>query len=112
MESKAVYELEHHLTESMEALLINAVQKHPILYEKSDSYIKLPGHNEQCAAAWEKISDELNLEIESCKTLWLCTKQKFIKYRKKMENGDMVLKEWPIYDTLKGWLDKHIKRRR
>lgn len=104
-------ELDSNLAEGMESFLIEAVRQHPIIYKHSDK----PRTKEsvrKLSETWNEISDELNVEVESCKTLWSCIKQKFIKYRKRKQHGVAVHREWLAYEGLLEWLDEHIKRRR
>lgn len=115
MASKTEYEIDSQIAEGMEGLLAESIRKHPVLYVKptTNSRFKTTHtERESESDAWNQISDELNLEVESCKSLWSCVKQKFIKYRKKLDNGEAFVKEWAIYDSLQDWLDEHIKKRR
>lgn len=93
-------------------MLADAIRKHPVLYAKPSNVRFKSVRPEKEPDAWNQISDELNLEVDSCKSLWSCIKQKFIKYRKKLDNGETFTKEWPTYESLHGWLDEHIKKRR
>ncbi len=113
MASKSEFEIDSQIAEGMEGLLADAIRKHPVLYAKPSSNIRSKSvRPEKESDAWNQISDELNLEVESCKSLWSCIKQKFIKYRKKLDNGETFTKEWTIYESLHEWLDEHIKKRR
>lgn len=112
MASKTEYEIDSQIAEGMEGLLADAIRKHPVLYAKPSNMKLKTERPEKESDAWNQISDELNLEVESCKSLWSCIKQKFIKYRKKLDNGEMFTKEWPIYESLLEWLGEHIKKRR
>ncbi|KAJ6640602.1 hypothetical protein Bhyg_05533 [Pseudolycoriella hygida] len=112
MSSKTEYEIDSQIAEGMEGLLADAIRKHPVLYAKQSNVRYKLMRPEKEVDAWNEISDELNLEVESCKSLWSCIKQKFIKYRKKLDNGDTFNKEWAIYENLHTWLDEHIKKRR
>ncbi|XP_037045208.1 uncharacterized protein LOC119080754 [Bradysia coprophila] len=112
MASKTEYEIDSQIAEGMEGLLSEAVRKHPVLYAKPSNIRFKSMRSEKEPDAWNQISDELNLEVESCKSLWSCIKQKFIKYRKKLDNGETFTKEWPTYENLHEWLDEHIKKRR
>lgn len=96
----------------MELFLIERVRQHPIIYSKDDKYRSHILYNQKLAEAWNEISDDLNVEVESCKALWVCIKQKFIKHRKKKEHGQAITKDWPAYQGLLEWLDEHVKKRR
>lgn len=112
MASKTEYEIDSQIAEGMEGLLANAIRKHPVLYAKGNHIRNKSMRPEKESDAWNQISDDLSLEVESCKSLWSCIKQKFIKYRKKLDNGETFTKEWTIYENLTEWLDEHIKKRR
>lgn len=99
------------LAEGMESALAEAVCKFPILYDKTHKCRFPSMYPEQHEQAWQRISDELNLEVSSCKSLWSCMKQKFIKHRKRLDKGEPV-SAWPTYDELVRWLDRHVKKRR
>lgn len=105
-------EIDNHIAEGLELNLADAIRKYPIIYDRTHKYSNPITNAIRHKATWEQISDEVNLEVESCKTLWTCIKQKFIKYRKRINSGEIVTKEWALYDTLYHWLDGHIKRRR
>lgn len=105
-------EIDNHIAEGLELVLADAIRKHPIIYDRSHKFSNTATNAIRHQATWERISDEVNLEVESCKQLWFCIKQKFIKYRKRINSGEQVAKEWALYDTLSNWLDEHIKRRR
>lgn len=105
-------EIESNVAEGMESFLIECVRRHPIIYSKDDKYRSHILYSQKLDEAWNEISDELNVEVESCKTLWTCIKQKFIKYRKHKEYGRLVNKDWPAYHGLVEWLDEHVKKRR
>lgn len=111
MSDKTDYEIDSIMAEGMESVLADAVRKHPILYDKTHKHRFQSVFPEKHEYAWNKISEELNLEIESCKSLWSCIKQKFIKHRKRLDKGEPV-SMWPTYDELQKWLDKHVKKRR
>lgn len=101
------------LADQVECMLADKVRQHPLLYDKnltlrSGSSHSHPHHQ----LVWSKISNQLNLDIESCVSLWACIKQRYIKNRKRLSNGDTLTKHWPLYDTLSTWLDQHIKTRR
>lgn len=112
MASKTEYEIDSQIAEGMEGLLADAIRKHPVLYAKPSNVRFKSARPGKESDAWNQISDELNLEVDSCKSLWSCIKQKFIKYRKKLDNGETFTKEWLIYESLHDWLDEHIKKRR
>lgn len=99
------------IAEGMESALAEAVRKFPVLYNKTHKHRFQSVYPEQHAEAWSKISDELNLEIESCKSLWSCMKQKFIKHRKKLDKCETVA-AWQTYSELEKWLNQHVKKRR
>lgn len=111
MVDRSEYVIDHAIAEGMEALLAEVIRKYPILYDKTSKPKNGSTFQERHDAAWHKISDELNLELQSCKSLWSCMKQKFIKHRKRLDNGEPV-PVWPTYDMLHKWLDKHVKKRR
>lgn len=97
------------LAEGIEHSLVEAIQKYPVLYDRNDANnLNFEKHQ----TAWNSISDELHLDVENCKTFWKCIKQKFIKYRKRFENGEGNMKVWSTYYMLLPWLDGHIKKRR
>lgn len=100
------------ITEGLECLLADAVRTYPILYDKSHKFHLQSAFPERHLEVWNRISDDLNLEVDSCRTLWSCIKQKFIKYRKRLDNNVSHPKEWKFYDTLRMWLDSHIKKRK
>lgn len=104
-------ELDANLAEGMESFLIEAVRQRPFIYKQSDKP-RTKASVEKLNQTWDEISDELNVEVESCKTLWTCIKQKFIKYRKRKQHGESMHREWPAYEGLLEWLDEHIKKRR
>lgn len=99
------------MAEGMESALAEAVRKFPIIYDKTHKSRFPSMYPDQHEKAWNRISEELNLEVSSCKTLWSCMKQKFIKHRKKLDKGETV-SAWSTYDELLMWLDKHVKKRR
>lgn len=109
---KAELEMDNQAAEGLETLLAQAIRKYPILYEKNHKYHFASSYPDKHRDIWNRISDELNLEVESCQSLWSCIKQKFIKYRKRLDNGDTLNKEWATYEHLKHWLNDHIKKRR
>lgn len=111
MSQKSDNDLEGNLTESMDSALAAAVAKFPILYDGAHRHRSAIQYPEQHERAWNKVSDELNLEVDSCQLLWSCMKQKFVKYRKKLDKGESV-SVWPIYEELTKWLDQHVKKRR
>lgn len=110
MVDRSEYVIDHAIAEGMEGLMADTVRKYPIIYEKVSKLKSGSNYDERCDAAWSKISDELNLELESCKSLWSGMKQKFIKHRKKLDNGEVV-PNWPTYHLLH-WLDRHVKKRK
>lgn len=108
---RSEYAIDQAIAEGMETLMADVIQKYPIIYDKSckpKNGIPFP---ENVDAAWNKISDELNLELDSCKSLWCGIKQKFIKHRKRLDNGEPV-SAWPTYHKLYKWLDRHVKKRK
>lgn len=105
------YMIDSALAEGMESVLADVIRKYPILYDKAHKYRFQSLFPEKHDQAWNKISDELNLEMDSCKSLWSCIKQKFIKHRKRLDKGEPVT-AWSTYDNLVKWLDCHVKRRR
>lgn len=111
MSDKMDYEVDNAIAEGMDSALAEAVRKFPILYDKTHKHRFQSVYPEQHEQAWSKISDELSLEVESCKSLWSCMKQKFIKHRKRLDKGEAV-SSWPAYDELEKWLNQHVKKRR
>lgn len=111
MVDRSEYAIDHAIAEGMETLLADAIRKYPIIYDKSSKVKNGASFQDKCDAAWNKISDEINLELDSCKSLWSCMKQKFIKHRKRLDNGEPV-SSWPTYNVLHKWLDKHVKKRK
>lgn len=111
MVDRSEYIIDQGIAEGMEALLADVIRKYPILYDKNSKLKHGAAYNGRCDTAWNKISDELNLEVESCKSLWSCMKQKFIKHRKRLDN-DQPVSSWPTYDVLHKWLNEHVKKRR
>lgn len=111
MTEKAVYDDDSSLAEGIELSLAEAVSKFPILYDKTHKCRFPSMYPDKHDQVWNKISDEVNLEVPSCKSLWSCMKQKFIKRRKKLDKGEVVA-AWPPYDELSKWLDQHVKKRR
>lgn len=109
MVDRTEYEIDHVIAEGMESLLADVIRKYPVLYDKTYRYTA--SFQEKSEIAWNKISDELNLELNSCKSLWSCMKQKFIKHRKRLDNGDTT-SPWPTYNKLHQWLDRHVKKRK
>lgn len=103
--------IDHAIAEGMETALADIIRKYPVLYDKSSKSKNGSTFTDKCDTAWNKISDELNLELDSCKSLWSCMKQKFIKHRKRLDNGDSV-SAWPTYNILYKWLNPHVKRRK
>lgn len=99
------------IAEGMETLLADVIKKYPVLYDKLMKQQCGPTYQRKCDDAWNKISDEISLELDSCKSLWSCMKQKFIKHRKRLDNGDQVA-AWPTYAVLHIWLDAHVKKRK
>lgn len=99
------------IAEGMETLLADVIKKYPILYDKLMKQQCGPSYQQKCDDAWNKISDEISLELDSCKSLWSCMKQKFIKHRKRLDNGEQV-PAWPTYTVLHKWLDAHVKKRK
>lgn len=108
---RSEYAIDHAIAEGMEMLMADVIRKYPIIYDKSCKPKNGVTFQENCDAAWNKISDELNLELDSCKSLWCGMKQKFIKHRKRLDNGEPV-SAWPTYHKLYKWLDKHVKKRK
>lgn len=108
---RSEYAIDHAIAEGMEMLMADVIRKYPIIYDKSCKPKNGATFQENCDAAWNKISDELNLELDSCKSLWCGMKQKFIKHRKRLDNGEPV-SAWPTYHKLYKWLDKHVKKRK
>lgn len=98
--------------DNLERLLIQVVRRHPILYNRSHKLQNSALHPIAHQDAWGRIAAELRLDVASCKTLWSCIKQKFIKYRKRISLGEEVSKEWPPYEAMRVWLDEHIQKRR
>lgn len=111
MVDRTEYEIDHVIAEGMESLLADIIQKYPVLYDKDMKHRYGVSFQSKSDTAWNKISDELNLELESCKSLWSCMKQKFIKHRKRLDNGEPV-NPWPTYNKLHQWLDRHVKKRK
>lgn len=111
MVDRSEYAIDNAIAEGMETLLADVVRKYPILYEKCSKQKNGASYQDKCDVAWNKISDELNLELDSCKSLWSCMKQKFIKHRKRLDNGEPVT-SWPTYNVLHKWLDRHVKKRK
>lgn len=111
MVDRTEYEIDHAIAEGMESLLADVIRKYPILYDKDAKHRNGSTFQEKSEKAWSKISDELNLELDSCKSLWSCMKQKFIKHRKRLDNGETV-SSWPTYNKLHQWLDRHVKKRK
>lgn len=105
------YAIDHAIAEGMETLMADIIRKYPIIYDKSCKPKNGVSFQDNQDAAWDKISDELNLELDSCKSLWSGMKQKFIKHRKRLDNGEPV-SAWPTYHKLYKWLDKHVKKRK
>lgn len=105
------YAIDHAIAEGMETLMADVIQKYPIIYDKSCKPKNGISYQENQEAAWNRISDELNLELDSCKSLWCGMKQKFIKHRKRLDNGEPV-STWPTYQKLYKWLDRHVKKRK
>lgn len=105
------YPIDHTIAEGMETLLAKIIEKFPILYDKEHKHRFQSAYPKEHETAWTKISNELNLDVESCKSLWSCMKQKFIKYRKRLDKQEPV-SAWPVYDLLHKWLDRHVKKRR
>lgn len=108
---RSEYAIDHAIAEGMETLMADVIRKYPIIYDKSCKPKNGATFQENCDSAWNKISDELNLELDSCKSLWCGMKQKFIKHRKRLDNGEPV-SAWPTYHKLYKWLDKHVKKRK
>lgn len=111
MVDRSEYIIDHAIAEGMEVLLAEVIRKYPIIYDRGGKQKNGPSFQDKFDAAWNKISDELNLELDSCKSLWSCMKQKFIKHRKRLDNGEPVT-AWPTYSVLHKWLDKHVKKRK
>lgn len=108
---RSEYEIDHVIAESMESLLADVIQKYPILYDKDAKHRIGGAFREKSDEAWNEISDELNLELDSCKSLWSCMKQKFIKHRKRIDNGEAIA-PWPTFNKLYKWLNRHVKKRK
>lgn len=111
MVDRSEYVIDNAIAEGMEILMADVIHKYPIIYDKASKLKIGSNFREKYDAVWDKISDELNLELESCKSLWSCMKQKFIKHRKKLDNGESV-SAWPTYSVLHKWLDRHVKKRK
>lgn len=111
MVDRSEYVIDHAIAEGMECLLADVIRKYPVIYDRGSKQKNGASFQDKYDAAWNKISDELNLELESCKSLWSCMKQKFIKHRKRLDNGEPV-SAWPTYNILHKWLDKHVKKRK
>lgn len=111
MVDRTEYEIDHVIAEGMESHLADIIQKYPVLYDKEMKNRYGASFRNKSDLAWNKISDELNLELESCKSLWSCMKQKFIKHRKRLDNGEPV-NSWPTFNKLHQWLDSHVKKRK
>lgn len=111
MVDRSEYIIDTAIAEGMEVLLAEEIRKYPVLYDKNAKQKCGLSFQQQCNSAWNKISDELNLELDSCKSLWSCMKQKFIKHRKRLDNGEQV-PLWPTYNALHKWLDQHVKKRK
>ncbi|XP_031624087.1 uncharacterized protein LOC116341270 [Contarinia nasturtii] len=112
MVDRSEYIIDQSITEGMENLLARLIRKYPVIYDRSMK-LKNGGQSfqEKYDIAWNKISDELNLELESCKSLWSCMKQKYIKHRKRIDNNEPT-SAWPTFNILHVWLDKHVKKRK
>lgn len=104
MAERSEYAIDH-------TLMAKIIEKYPILYDKEHKHRFQSAYPREHEAAWSQISDELNLDVESCKSLWSCMKQKFIKYRKRLDKQEPV-SAWPVYEILHKWLDRHVKKRR
>lgn len=101
------------ITDDLERLLISVVRRHPILYNRSHKFHNRIAHPAAHEETWRIIAAVMRLEESSCKSLWSCIKQKFIKYRKRIATGETVgTKDWPMYDTMYSWLNEHIHTRR
>lgn len=111
MVDRSEYIIDNSIAEGMESLLADEIKKYPILYDKCSKQRHGLAYGDRCELAWNKISDELNLELDSCKSLWSCMKQKFIKHRKRLDNGQAG-SSWPTYQVLHKWLDEHVKKRK
>lgn len=103
--------IDQSIAEGMEAHLAKIIEKYPILYDKEHKHRFQSAYPKEHESAWKKISDELHLDVESCRSLWSCMKQKFIKYRKRLDKQEPV-SAWPVYGILHKWLDRHVKKRR
>lgn len=111
MVDRSEYLIDTAIAEGMETLLADVIRKYPILYDKTMKQKCGASYQQKCDDAWHKISDEISLELDSCKSLWSCMKQKFIKHRKRLDNGEQVT-AWPTYMVLHKWLDAHVKKRK
>lgn len=111
MTERSDYAVDHPIAEGMEVLLAKIIEKYPILYDKEHKHRFQSAYPKEHENAWTKISKELNLDVDSCKSLWSCMKQKFIKYRKRLDKQEPV-SAWPVYEVLHKWLDRHVKKRR
>lgn len=101
------------ITDGLEQLLVDVVRRHPILYDRSHKFHNRIAHPAAHEETWRVISAVMRLEESSCKSLWSCVKQKFIKHRKRIATGETVgTKDWPIYDSMHSWLNEHICTRR
>lgn len=107
----AEYVVDHTIAEGMETLLAKIIEKYPILYDKEHKHRFQSAYPKEHENAWKKICEEINLDVDSCKSLWSCMKQKFIKYRKRLDKQEPV-SAWPVYEILHKWLDRHVKKRR
>lgn len=111
MAERSELAIDHTIAEGMETHLAKIIETYPILYDKEHKHRFQSAYPKEHESAWTKISDELHLDVESCKSLWSCMKQKFIKYRKRLDKQEPV-SAWPVYGILHKWLDRHVKKRR
>lgn len=111
MTERSEYAFDHTIADGMEALLARKIEEYPILYDKEHKHRFQTAYPKEHENAWAKISVEMNLDVESCKSLWRCMKQKFIKHRKRLDKQEPV-SVWPVYEILHKWLDRHVKKRR
>ncbi|XP_065835472.1 transcription factor Adf-1-like isoform X1 [Oscarella lobularis] len=81
--------------------LIELVESHPCLYDKSNAFYKVSTRKEN---AWTEISEELSIGIEACQKRWRTLRERFAKESKKRkgQTGDKRddVRPWAYYERL------------
>ncbi|KAF2903697.1 hypothetical protein ILUMI_02492 [Ignelater luminosus] len=91
-----------------EHLLIETVEKYPMIYDKCDMDFKNTIKKEEC---WNEIARSLDVPAKDCEHTWKNLRERYAKERKRLHITQEIISRWPLYTSLT-FLDCHVKPRR